>query len=340
MIFGFFKKETPEEKAEKERQEASIKSLQSGGLPLRAQERLKQLKNESKLFTSDLSCNEMLLVEEAGHQPIAQVMGSAFVNIAFLGTWTARRSTGELTDRSKAMLMARELAVSRMKQEAQALDAHGVIGVKFEIKKHSWASSLIECTAIGTAIKIPGRSISSEPFTSHLSGQDFWQLYQSGHWPLTLVMGVSCYYVFSDLKTRDQLNNWWGANSKSNQEIHQYTQGFHTAYNNAIAPLNMQATEAGAEGVVGTTVEHNLEEITYESSSVKHHDVLITVAAVGTAIRADDMPHKERTYQPLVIMNVKKGAATQAATLAAEQYATDLSDNDDSDEDTDTDTDD
>src|SRR6185437_9214622 len=213
MIFGFFKKETPEEKAEKERQELSIQSLERGGLPLRAQERIERFKKDGNLFTTDFSCNEMLLVEEAGYEPISQVMGSSFVNISYFGSFTSNRCTGELTDRTNALLLARQRAVSRLKQEAQALGAHGVIGIKLKVKNWSWASRLIECTAIGTAIKIPGRPDGGEPFTSDLSGQDFWKLYEGGHWPLTLVMGISCYYVYTDMNTRMQLRNFWGGNN-------------------------------------------------------------------------------------------------------------------------------
>ncbi|HEY9789793.1 MAG TPA: heavy metal-binding domain-containing protein [Candidatus Obscuribacterales bacterium] len=327
MIFGFFKKETPEEKAEKERQELSIQSLERGGLPLRAQERIERFKKDGNLFTTDFSCNEMLLVEEAGYEPISQVMGSSFVNISYFGSFTSNRCTGELTDRTNALLLARQRAVSRLKQEAQALGAHGVIGIKLKVKNWSWASRLIECTAIGTAIKIPGRPDGGEPFTSDLSGQDFWKLYEGGHWPLTLVMGISCYYVYTDMNTRMQLRNFWGGNNLANQELHLYTQSFNHAYNLAMSRLTYQADEVAAEGVVGAQVSHHLMDVEYEINDTTYHDLLITVTSIGTAIRLDDVQREKRIQQPLMIMNVGKGSRRKAA-LAVEEYTTSLSDDD------------
>jgi uncharacterized protein YbjQ (UPF0145 family) len=188
---------------------------------------------------------------------------------------------------------------------------------------------MIECTAIGTAIKIPGRPDGGEPFTSDLSGQDFWKLYEGGHWPLTLVMGISCYYVYTDINTRSQLRNFWGFNNVANQELRQYTQSFNDAYNLAMSRLTYQASEVNAEGVVGAQVYHHLMDIEYEVNDTTYHDMLITVTSVGTAIRMDDVQRETRTHQPLIIMNIRKGSARKSAALAVEQYTTNLSDSDD-----------
>src|SRR5438270_166380 len=113
MIWWMFKKETPEERVEKERQESSIQALQRGELPLRSRERINKIKmNGAKMFTSDFSCNELLLVEEAGYEPISQVMGSAFVNVSIWGSsptgiFGTGRTTGELSDRTNSLIYAR-----------------------------------------------------------------------------------------------------------------------------------------------------------------------------------------------------------------------------------------
>jgi uncharacterized protein YbjQ (UPF0145 family) len=333
MIFGFFKKESDQEKAERLRQEQSILCLQRGELPLRAQERIAKFNADGgKLFTSDLSCNELLMLKEAGYVPISQVMGSSFVNISVMGNWITGRYTGELTDRTDALLMARQLAVGRLKEEAKQLGAHGVVGIKLDVKSYDWASRMIECTAIGTAIKIPGRAPTEHPFTSDLSGQEFWQLYEAGHWPLTLVMGISAYYVYSDLSTRNQMRNFWGGNNMSNQELHLYTKSFNSAYNLAVSRVKKQAEDVDAEGIIGSTVFHHLLDVEYESNDTTYHDLLITVTAIGTAIQTDAVTRPKRELKPLMVMDLKRGKR-RLASLAREQFAPDLSDDGDDDDD-------
>src|SRR5207302_4813411 len=199
------------------------------------------------------------------------VMGSAFVNVSIWGSsptgiFGTGRTTGELSDRTNSLIYARFLAVSRLKQEAHALGAHGVIGIELKVNNYEWASRLIEVTAIGTAIRIPGRPANEEPFTSDLSGQEFWKLYESGFWPLQLVMGISSYYVYTDISTRKQLQNFWGFNNVANQEIILYTQGFNAAYNKALARLTFQANDVKAEGVVGADVRHHIQDVEYEAN--------------------------------------------------------------------------
>ena len=58
----------------------------SGGIPLRAEQRLKRMSTASTpFFTSDLSAKEYALAQASGLKPIAQVMGSSVVHPARLG---------------------------------------------------------------------------------------------------------------------------------------------------------------------------------------------------------------------------------------------------------------
>src|SRR6185437_2662487 len=50
-----------------------------GGIPARAEERLKALGSGGSLFTSGLSVNEFALLGRMGPQPLAQVMGASVV---------------------------------------------------------------------------------------------------------------------------------------------------------------------------------------------------------------------------------------------------------------------
>jgi uncharacterized protein YbjQ (UPF0145 family) len=72
---GFFARgdESDEEQAQ------ALARIEAGGIPARAEERLKMLGSGGSLFTSGLSVNEFALLDRMGPQPLAQVMGASVV---------------------------------------------------------------------------------------------------------------------------------------------------------------------------------------------------------------------------------------------------------------------
>ncbi len=62
------------------------------------------------------------------------------------------------------------------------------------MNRQQWGDNLAEFMVVGTAIKHSAggnyRTVDNRPFTSDLSGQDFWTLMQTGFRPLSLVMGT------------------------------------------------------------------------------------------------------------------------------------------------------
>ena len=102
-------------------------------LPVHAKERLAEMRRR-KLFTSDLSVNEFVLVREAGFDPVGMVMGVSIYQIApkipSLGSDEPGR---ELVETTKALYHARELAMNRMEEEAEELGADGIIGVRLTV---------------------------------------------------------------------------------------------------------------------------------------------------------------------------------------------------------------
>src|SRR5260221_8012902 len=98
-------------------------------LPKDAAHRLEEL--EHGLFTSDLSVNEFLLVKDAGFHPLGFVMGSSIYHIGLQKRrWSRSQELDKLTS---AMYSARELAINRMEEEAEALGADGVVGVRLDV---------------------------------------------------------------------------------------------------------------------------------------------------------------------------------------------------------------
>src|SRR5215831_14741348 len=149
------------------------------GLPAHALERLGRTTGaggEKPFFTSDLSVNEYVLLHEAGFSPLGLVMGTSMYQIGYQRAgWTQNMELDVLT---LAMYSARELAMSRMEEEADVLGADGIVGVRMDVIRHAWGQGMAEFMALGTAVRAlkPGewRPQSGRPFTSDLSGQDFY----------------------------------------------------------------------------------------------------------------------------------------------------------------------
>src|SRR5215469_13840300 len=104
------------------------------GVPQDAIKRLAELTpgKAGAIFTSDLSVNEFLLVREVGFRPLGLVLGSSIYHVGLqIGRWNKNQ---ELNVLSQAMYHARELAMSRMEAEADALGADGIVGVRLEVE--------------------------------------------------------------------------------------------------------------------------------------------------------------------------------------------------------------
>jgi uncharacterized protein YbjQ (UPF0145 family) len=121
----------------------------AASLPAEALTRLRELEGGpgvKPLFTSDLSVNEFLLVEDAGFEPLGLVLGSSIYHVGIqVVRWTASQELDVLT---RAMYHARELAMARMEAEAAELGADGIVGVRLDIRFYEWGNNLAEFVAI------------------------------------------------------------------------------------------------------------------------------------------------------------------------------------------------
>ncbi len=108
-------------------------------------------------FTSDLSGQQLFLLEKAGYTPVALVMGACVYNVAHQGIskWLGQQTQNvELTNFTTALYEARELAMLRMQGEAKKASASGIVGVTISEKSHVWGSHVIEFFAMGTGVKL------------------------------------------------------------------------------------------------------------------------------------------------------------------------------------------
>jgi uncharacterized protein YbjQ (UPF0145 family) len=255
----------------------------TAALPQHARERLEGMR-QHQFFTSDLSVNEFLLVKESGFQPLGLVMGSSIYQIALQAAGPSQ--PGELTPLTQALYQARELAMVRMEEEADALGADGIVAVRLTFNVHAWGANIIEFVAIGTAVhhlesRGAYRTADGKPFTSDLSGQDFWTLLNAGYRPLGLVMGNCVYYIGPPPV------------QGPNQELQGATQALYDSRELAMERMQAEAEALQAEGIVGVVVD--------ETNHTWGPSVL-EFSAVGTAVKAIRADHQ--IPRPTLVLTV------------------------------------
>ena len=245
------------------------------GIPESGRERIARMKREVErgFFTSDLSVNEFLLVKEAGFDPLGLVLGSSIYHIGYQqAMWNQSQEMGVLT---QAMYHARELAMTRMEEEADQLGADGIVGVRLDIGRYEWGADLAELIAVGTAVKHREgelhRAPNGRPFTSDMSGQDFATLQRAGYRPAGLVMGNCVYHVARQgmMQSLRQIGR--------NIEMPNFTQALYEARELAMTRMQDEAEQLSASGIVGVRLEekshqwgsHTIEFLSLGTAVVK-----------------------------------------------------------------------
>jgi uncharacterized protein YbjQ (UPF0145 family) len=304
-------KETPEQRAAREaaeaRDAASIASLERGGLPIRAQERLKQERGPDGrpiIWTSDLSVSELLASRSINFEPVSQVFGSSVYRMAYqVGQWSYS-SSGEITSFSQALYHARSLALGRLLEEATALGAHGVIGVRLEHKEYEWGANLLEFSALGTAVRLRNwQGKLPLPFTSDLSGQEFVKVLHAGYVPVTLAMGCVAYYIATSWNDEYAKRSW------VNQEMTAYTQGVYRARHLAFSRMSDDARRVHADGVIGSDIHMKVEEVMaarrrpYSNETESIEDYIVEFFAFGTTVAA--ISEKHEVPRPRLVVDLE-----------------------------------
>ena len=119
--------------------------------------------------------------------------------------------------------------------------------MRLDIEFKEFGSDLAEFIAVGTAVKSDHpapegrtwRNNRNQPFTSDLSGQDFWTLVQAGYAPLGMVMGTCVYHIAHQ--------RFWQAmnNIGQNVELPQFTEALYDARELAMSRMQAEAIGFG-----------------------------------------------------------------------------------------------
>jgi uncharacterized protein YbjQ (UPF0145 family) len=263
----------------------SLRDLQQGGLPQRAQRRIYEHNTAARpVFTSTLTPAETLVARATGLEAVSQVMGSSVFHVGFRGytTWGG----GELGPLTAAYDQARSRALARMQQEAALLRAHAVVDVKFVGRGYDWAEDLIEFNAVGTAVRVAGFPETAQPALTLMEADELWKLHQAGYWPVAIAMGNCFWYA----RHADCVSE----GSYFSSELPAHSEASQAARDLAVQRFRAFARHFHADGVVGVRVHRHTRDHEWRASEngPEHTAFSIELMLAGTAVvrRGDARP--------------------------------------------------
>jgi uncharacterized protein YbjQ (UPF0145 family) len=260
---------------------------------------------------SELSVTEFIALSREGFLPRGVAIGSCIYEAGNQYDWVV--ATREVAVLSGALRSARHLAVDRMREQAYALGADGVVDVRVQVEHDVWRGNrqVAKFVAVGTAVafdrnhaaeavrQAPSlRLADGKPFSSDLSAADFVTLLRAGFRPTTVAMGA-CVYGLDPRHLR--------AYRTRDAEVSEYTQAFFDARELAMERLQQDvfrgARDADAPvGIVGVSVSESL----YGGGSAAP---VVEFPAIGTAVAefaADDPRRAPRHARPQVVVPLNR----------------------------------
>lgn len=127
--------------------------------------------------TSDLTGEELWAMTKLGYAPLKLLISASIYSLGTVGGIKAAFKSftqGEISDLTTLIHDAREIAIGRLRSDADALGADDVVGVKTYIAEFG---SLVEFLAIGTAVKrLPGLTTQNQalPVQAIVPDKDTW----------------------------------------------------------------------------------------------------------------------------------------------------------------------
>jgi uncharacterized protein YbjQ (UPF0145 family) len=267
-----------------------------------------------RAWGSLLSVRDFTAVTGAGFDPVGQVLGTAVVNLGFVsrggkcssaGSYASRTDLASAQEGSFGRLLrqrygARRRVLSRVIDECRELGADGVIGVTLSIRPFPAGGT--EFTMRGTAVRARCDVHPEEPFTSHLSAQEFARLLRAGWVPATLVFGIALGARHDDKRTRQQTR------LRATGEIPGYTAVIRDTRRDARSQLEKAVADHGGDGVVADQMMLHLGERECPAQEGSR-DHVAEAAILGTAIVSFRGSEGTIDKPPLTIMRVNAATA-------------------------------
>ncbi|WP_344047616.1 heavy metal-binding domain-containing protein [Nocardioides panacihumi] len=254
------------------------------GLPPQAQLRMERAAR-SKVAGSLLSAPEAAALAAVGFSPVGEVMGCIVQHAGWAGYgcgyaygWNASRTVSSgsatswagLTPYVKAVYEGWHTALRRLVQEATALGADGVVGIRLS-ETHLGGSNR-EFLALGTAVRTDAAT-ATRPFTTDLSGSDVSKLLHAGWVPTGIAIGIAAGVRHDDYGVRNQTSTW------GNTQVDGYTDLVNTVRHDARDQFERRAREHGGETVMVSSMKLRVWE---NEPSDNHRDHYAEALFIGT----------------------------------------------------------
>jgi uncharacterized protein YbjQ (UPF0145 family) len=228
-------------------------------------------------FTTSADGQELFCQWDAGYQPVSFVFGNVAYSIGvakgLLGG-LRQMAKGEVKQYSDIFNQTRALALDRIINEAKAVNANSIVGIRTTILPVG-ANQIHEMVMIGTAsyntqIEQVASYVGGVT-TSDMTAEETWNIAKLGYVPMKLVLGTSVYSLGLIGGIKAELKNLVKG------EIGDLTNMIYGAREQSIARLTEQAEEIGADDVLGIkTYIYDLD------------NGLIEFLAIGTAVKKFD----------------------------------------------------
>ncbi len=220
-----------------------------------------------------------MITRAFGLRLVAPVQGRAVLGP--MGLRSGSGGSGELDVLSAGLAKGYALALERLRSAAEAAGAHGVVGVRLEIRERDGEGArLTDFSATGTAVRGPGTVAVRPAFTATWTAGECATAARAGLAPVAVVVGVCAYYAFFGT-TASGIDASWG-----NREHPVLTEAVRFARHAAQGRLRRAAEQFGADGVVAATLDLELSAGKVAGEFVGGPgDRICVCTAVGTAVR-------------------------------------------------------
>jgi len=261
------------------------------GLPPVARARIERAAR-GRVRTSLLSANGLAGLEMAGFEAAGEVFGAAVMQVSWLGYhgcgWQRAASgvwypppvmAGQWFGYEPYTLAVRQgldKALTRMRDEAAALDADGVVGVRLVEERIEGEKR--EFTALGTAVRSRGRQRPERPFTTDLAAQDAAKLMAAGWAPAGIVYGLSV-----AVRHLDWLTNAQNSYLAGNTEVSGYTELLTHVRAAAREDFAARVARLGGDGALMSGLRSRMWPVG-AAGDHHHHDHAAECLVTGNAI--------------------------------------------------------
>jgi uncharacterized protein YbjQ (UPF0145 family) len=225
---------------------------------------------ENSQFSTSANGQELYAQLDANCKPICFAFGNVAYSMGVGRGILGKLKTlarGEIKEFSDIFNHTRHLALERIIAHAKQQNVNAVLGIETTILPFSGVNEML---MIGTASNITAFSSESTShiITSDMTNIEMWNMAKLGYVPMKLLLGTSVYSLGLVGGITSVLKSFVRG------EINELTQLIYDARENALALINSEAKEIGADEVIG------VKTYVYQLGNG-----LIEFLAIGTAVK-------------------------------------------------------